>query len=141
MVFNATFNNNSVIWWRSVLLVEETGVPGEIQQLVTNGLNNTINSKENTCRGCSGRDRMIVWLTTKCAISVYHHWSCEFESAVGIFVINYEKNMLNILKESNYIVHVFYFFTPLESQNEQQFVEIELSCLITDYDFSITGVH
>jgi hypothetical protein len=29
MVFNATFNNISVIPWRSVLLVEETGVPGE----------------------------------------------------------------------------------------------------------------
>jgi hypothetical protein len=29
MVFNATFNNISVISWRSVLLVEETGVPGE----------------------------------------------------------------------------------------------------------------
>jgi len=28
-VFNATFNNISVISWRSVLLVEETGVPGE----------------------------------------------------------------------------------------------------------------
>jgi hypothetical protein len=29
MVFNATFSNISVILWRSVLLVEETGVPGE----------------------------------------------------------------------------------------------------------------
>ena len=29
MVCNATFNNNSVISWRWVLLVEETGVPGE----------------------------------------------------------------------------------------------------------------
>jgi hypothetical protein len=29
MVFNATFNNISVISWRLVLLVEETGVPGE----------------------------------------------------------------------------------------------------------------
>ena len=28
-VFNATFNNISVISWRSVLLVEETGVPEE----------------------------------------------------------------------------------------------------------------
>ena len=27
MVFNATFNNISVIFWRSVLLMEETGVP------------------------------------------------------------------------------------------------------------------
>ena len=29
MVFNATFNNISVILWPSVLLVVETGVPGE----------------------------------------------------------------------------------------------------------------
>jgi energy-converting hydrogenase Eha subunit E len=29
MVFNTTFNNISVISWRSVLLVEETEVPGE----------------------------------------------------------------------------------------------------------------
>ena len=29
MVFNATFNNISVIPWRSVLLVGETGVPEE----------------------------------------------------------------------------------------------------------------
>ena len=29
MVFNATFNNISVISWWSVLLVEETGVLGE----------------------------------------------------------------------------------------------------------------
>ena len=31
MAFNATFNNISVISWRSVLLVEETGDPGENQ--------------------------------------------------------------------------------------------------------------
>jgi hypothetical protein len=29
MVLNTTFNNISVISWRSVLLVEETGGPGE----------------------------------------------------------------------------------------------------------------
>ena len=29
MVFNATFNNISIISWRSVLLVEENRVPGE----------------------------------------------------------------------------------------------------------------
>ena len=29
IVFNATFNNISVIPWRSVLLMEETGGPGE----------------------------------------------------------------------------------------------------------------
>jgi hypothetical protein len=31
MVFHGTFNNISVISWRSVLLLEETGVPGENQ--------------------------------------------------------------------------------------------------------------
>jgi len=32
MVFNTTFNNISAILWQSVLLVEETGVPGENHQ-------------------------------------------------------------------------------------------------------------
>jgi hypothetical protein len=36
MVFNATFNNISVISWQSVLLVEETGVPEENHRPVTN---------------------------------------------------------------------------------------------------------
>jgi len=34
MVFNTTFNNISVIWCQSVLLVEETGVHGEIHRPV-----------------------------------------------------------------------------------------------------------
>ena len=36
IVFNATFNNISVISWRSILLMEETRVPGENHRLVTN---------------------------------------------------------------------------------------------------------
>jgi hypothetical protein len=35
MVFNATFNNISVMLWQSVLLVEETGVPVENHQPAT----------------------------------------------------------------------------------------------------------
>ena len=35
MVFNSTFNNFSVILWRSVLLVEGTGVPIAKYLLVT----------------------------------------------------------------------------------------------------------
>ena len=38
MVFNATFNNISVISWESVLLMEETGVPGENHRPVTDKL-------------------------------------------------------------------------------------------------------
>ena len=30
-------------------------------------------------RGRRGRDRMEVGFTTTCAISAYHHYSCEFE--------------------------------------------------------------
>jgi hypothetical protein len=33
MVFAAIFNNISVILWRSALLLEETGVPGEKHRL------------------------------------------------------------------------------------------------------------
>ena len=35
IVFNATFNNISVISWQSVLLVEETGGPGENHRTLT----------------------------------------------------------------------------------------------------------
>ena len=38
MVFNTTFNNISAISWRSVLLVEETGVPGENHRSATDKL-------------------------------------------------------------------------------------------------------
>jgi hypothetical protein len=38
MVFNATFNNISVISWQSVLLVEETGSPGENHPIIENRL-------------------------------------------------------------------------------------------------------
>ena len=37
-MFNATFNNISAISWRSVLLVEETGVPGENHRPVASHL-------------------------------------------------------------------------------------------------------
>ena len=38
MVFDATFNNISVLSWRSALLVEETGVPGENHRPAANHL-------------------------------------------------------------------------------------------------------
>jgi hypothetical protein len=38
MVFNVTFNNISVITWRSVLLVEESGEPGENHRPVGSGV-------------------------------------------------------------------------------------------------------
>jgi hypothetical protein len=38
MMFHATFNNISVILWRSVSLVEETGIPVENHRQVTDNL-------------------------------------------------------------------------------------------------------
>ena len=42
MVFNATLSNISAISWRSVLLVEETGEPGETHRPVASKLTNFI---------------------------------------------------------------------------------------------------
>jgi hypothetical protein len=49
MVFNADFNNISVTSWRSVLLVEETGVPGEnhLQTLSLNVVSSTLRHERN----------------------------------------------------------------------------------------------
>ena len=44
MVLNATFNNISVLSWRSVLLVEETGVPGENHRSVASQDENNFNT-------------------------------------------------------------------------------------------------
>ena len=65
MVFNASFKTISVILWRSVLLVEETGVSGENHRTVTDKL---------------FLDRMVVGFTSADTISAYHHQRCEFES-------------------------------------------------------------
>jgi hypothetical protein len=54
LVFNATFNNISVISWRSVLLVEETGVLGENHRPVGSHrqtLSHTIVSSTSRLRG------------------------------------------------------------------------------------------
>jgi hypothetical protein len=40
-----------------------------------------VDRRRNQTGGRRGRDRMVVGLTTPCAISPYHHISCQFESA------------------------------------------------------------
>jgi len=46
MVFNVTFNNISVISWRSVLLVEETGGPGgNLSQVTDKTLSHNVASR------------------------------------------------------------------------------------------------
>ena len=43
MMLNVTFNNITVISWRSVLLVEETGIPGENHRPVGKAIKEIIN--------------------------------------------------------------------------------------------------
>jgi len=54
MVFNATFNNTSVISWRSILFVEETGVPGKNHWPVASHWqtlsHNVVSSTSHLCR-------------------------------------------------------------------------------------------
>jgi len=57
MVFNATFNNISVIPWRSVLLVEETELPRENHRSVASSLINKGNNKITEHRAIFQRKR------------------------------------------------------------------------------------
>jgi hypothetical protein len=71
-----------IISWQSVLLVEETGVPRENTDLSGQLLFywSTNVPRKVDRRGC---DHMVVEFTTTCAVSVYHHGSCEFEFCSG----------------------------------------------------------
>ena len=59
MVLNATFNNISVISWQSVLLVEDTGVPGENHRPVAshwqNSSHNVVSSTPRHERGSNSQ--------------------------------------------------------------------------------------
>jgi hypothetical protein len=52
MVFNATFNNISAISWRSVLLVEEIGVPSTCRKSLTNLSHNVVSSTRSSNSQC-----------------------------------------------------------------------------------------
>ena len=74
MVFNATFNNISVIFWRSVLLVEETGVPGENHRPVTSHwqtLSYNVVSSTPLLRGIQIHNIIATDCTGNCK-SIYH---------------------------------------------------------------------
>ena len=73
MVFNATFNNISFISWRSVLLVEETGGPGENHRPPESYCQplsyNVLSSKS---RLCGIRDNVSEWNITELALNNNH---------------------------------------------------------------------
>jgi hypothetical protein len=90
MVFNLTFNNISFISWRSVLLMEETRVPGEYHRPV---------------------DHMVVGFTTTYAISAYHHWYSKFEPRSGEVhsIQHYVIKFVSDLQQVGGILQVLWF--------------------------------
>jgi hypothetical protein len=67
MVFNTTFNNISVISCRSVLLVEETRVPGENHRPVAKSLTNYHIMLYRAHLACAGSELMtLVVMGTDC---------------------------------------------------------------------------
>jgi hypothetical protein len=109
MVFNATFNNMSVILLQALLLLEETAenhwpvvshwqtLSHNVEHLALIEIQDTALILYNICciwlwseinhtfllRGRRCGDRIVVWYTTTYAISAYHHWCCELESRSG----------------------------------------------------------
>jgi hypothetical protein len=71
MVFNAPFNNISVISWRSVSLVEEIGIQDEKNTNLSQVTNKLVVFSF-LIGGGRGRDRVVARFTTTCAISAYH---------------------------------------------------------------------
>ena len=76
MVFNATFNTFLVISWWSVLLVKETGVPGENNQLASNHWQTLSYNVENM----AGTSR--------------HEWDSNYNYLVILFISIYGHNLM-----------------------------------------------
>ena len=77
IVFNATFTNISVISWRSVLLVDETGVPRENHRPVPSYWqtlsHNVVSSTPRHERGSNSQLKSWYW-RTKEQTHRYHQW-------------------------------------------------------------------
>jgi len=56
-----------------------------------------------------GRDRMVVGFTTTCAISAYHHWSCEFEPRSWRGVQHYVIKFVCDLRQFGSFLQVHFF--------------------------------
>ena len=94
MVFNATFNNISVISWWSVLLVEETGVHGENHWPVASHWQTlSHNVVSSTLRHERGSNSLVV-IGTDCfgsCTSNYH--TSMTTTAIVLFMLDINSNM------------------------------------------------
>ena len=68
----------------------------------------------NNTRGRRGHGRMVVGFTTTCAISVYHHWCCEFAYRSGRCVQHYVIKFVSNLRQVGGFLRVFRFHPPIK---------------------------
>ena len=83
MVFNATFNNISVISWWSVLLVEKTGVPGENYRSVASHWQTL---SHNVVSSTPRNERKFELATLVCCLTLcvfYYRWQSFSETIRG----------------------------------------------------------
>jgi hypothetical protein len=96
MVFNAIFNNISVISWQSVLLVEEIGIPGENhgpvpshrQTLLHNVITNSIQKRTQLLNVVTRN--ITVLISGFCSTSISNHQIAEI-LITGRFVFSLQK--------------------------------------------------
>ena len=93
MVFNATSNNISVIPWQSVLLVEETGVPGENHRPVASHWQNFYHIMWYWVH--------IAWAGFEFTISVVIGTDCK-----GSYKYNYHTIMAMIIKDTQLMFEI-----------------------------------
>jgi hypothetical protein len=124
MVFNSTFNNISVISWRSVVLVEEKGVLGENhwfvashwQTLSHNVVSSTLYHERTTlvvictdCTGSCGSNYHMIMTTTAPTISVNVFGTCYHFYLINIMEMKY-------IFESK--INIVYLIVDFEYQNK-----------------------
>jgi len=67
-----------------------------------------------SCRGRCGCDRMVVGFRTTYAISVYHHWCCEFKSQSGRGVLHYVIKFVSDLGQVSGFLRVLRLPPPIK---------------------------
>jgi hypothetical protein len=64
--------------------------------------------------GRRGRDRMVVGITTTCAIGACHHWCWEFESRPGRDIKHHVINVVSDLRQVGGFLRVLRFPPPIK---------------------------
>jgi hypothetical protein len=128
MAFNVTFNNISVISWRSVLLVEETGVPSENHWPVVSHWQ-TLSHNELHFEVIYAQ--MISHEMQFDTIKTFEKQNLHALSYLNIFVKSHYLQIFQHLKKKLLFRSILNWFTPV---NVSDFSEIKITRIIWIYN-------